>query len=182
MLVNFGNPWVILGHSERRLILNETNEVSCFLVTHNFLSFGHCIWFIIDYCFMSASFSFYLLRFLLSNNSHSPCFLFQFVGEKVAYALSKGLKVIACVGETLEQWESGTTVEVVATQTKAIAGTWFTIPYVFLFMTFCWGQSFLYYTMSQELIYLWSSMTHKYIYCSNLLSLSLFFVLVFLID
>ena len=149
MLVNFGNPWVILGHSERRLILNETNEVSCFLMTHNFLSFGHCIWFIIDYCFMSASFSFYLLRFLLSNNSHSPCFLFQFVGEKVAYALSKGLKVIACVGETLEQWESGTTVEVVATQTKAIAaGTWFTIPYVFLFMTFCWVQSLLYYSES----------------------------------
>ncbi|KAK7838197.1 triosephosphate isomerase [Quercus suber] len=60
MLVNLGIPWVILGHSERRLILNETNE---------------------------------------------------FVGEKVAYALSKGLKVIACVGETLEQRESGTTVE-----------------------------------------------------------------------
>ena len=72
---------------------------------------------------MSASFSFYLLRFLLSNNSCSPCFLFQFVGEKVAYALSKGLKVIACVGETLEQRESGTTVEVVAAQTKAIAGS-----------------------------------------------------------
>jgi len=70
MLVNLGIPWVILGHSERRLILNETNE---------------------------------------------------FVGEKVAYALSKGLKVIACVGETLEQRESGTTVEVVAAQTKAIA-------------------------------------------------------------
>ena len=49
--------------------------------------------------------------------------LFQFVGDKVAYALSKGLKVIACVGETLEQRESGTTVEVVAAQTKAIAGT-----------------------------------------------------------
>ncbi|KAF3952091.1 hypothetical protein ACB098_06G158900 [Castanea mollissima] len=70
MLVNLDIPWVILGHSERRLILNETNE---------------------------------------------------FVGEKVAYALSKGLKVIACVGETLEQRESGTTVEVVAAQTKAIA-------------------------------------------------------------
>ncbi|KAK4596212.1 hypothetical protein RGQ29_014311 [Quercus rubra] len=70
MLVNLGIPWVILGHSERRLILNETNE---------------------------------------------------FVGEKVAYALSKGLKVIACVASTLEQRESGTTVEVVAAQTKAIA-------------------------------------------------------------
>lgn len=28
MLGNLGIPWVILGHSERRLILNESNEVS----------------------------------------------------------------------------------------------------------------------------------------------------------
>lgn len=46
----------------------------------------------------------------------------QFVGDKVAYAISQGLKVIACVGETLEQRESGSTVDVVAAQTKAIAG------------------------------------------------------------
>ncbi|CAH1435380.1 unnamed protein product [Lactuca virosa] len=70
MLANLGIPWVILGHSERRALLNETNE---------------------------------------------------FVGDKVAYALSQGLKVIACVGETLEQREAGTTMEVVAAQTKAIA-------------------------------------------------------------
>ncbi|XP_047328767.1 triosephosphate isomerase, cytosolic [Impatiens glandulifera] len=70
MLVNLGIPWVILGHSERRALLNESNE---------------------------------------------------FVGDKVAYALSQGLKVIACVGETLEQRESGSTLEVVAAQTKAIA-------------------------------------------------------------
>ncbi|GAA0146993.1 isomerase [Lithospermum erythrorhizon] len=63
---------VILGHSERRAILGESNE---------------------------------------------------FVGDKVAYALSQGLKVIACVGETLEQRESGSTMEVVAAQTKAVAGT-----------------------------------------------------------
>ncbi|KAG5608991.1 hypothetical protein H5410_020272 [Solanum commersonii] len=70
MLVNLGIPWVILGHSERRAILGESNE---------------------------------------------------FVGDKVAYALSQGLKVIACVGETLEQRESGSTMDVVAAQTKAIA-------------------------------------------------------------
>ncbi|XP_044471213.1 triosephosphate isomerase, cytosolic isoform X2 [Mangifera indica] len=70
MLLNLGIPWVILGHSERRLILNESNE---------------------------------------------------FVGDKVKYALSQGLKVIACVGETLEQREAGSTVDVVASQTKAIA-------------------------------------------------------------
>ncbi|KAL9238775.1 hypothetical protein vseg_013153 [Gypsophila vaccaria] len=70
MLVNLGINWVILGHSERRALLNETNE---------------------------------------------------FVADKVAYALSQGLQVIACVGETLEQREAGTTMEVVAAQTKAIA-------------------------------------------------------------
>ncbi|XP_010554607.1 PREDICTED: triosephosphate isomerase, cytosolic-like [Tarenaya hassleriana] len=70
MLKNLDIPWVILGHSERRALLNESNE---------------------------------------------------FVGDKVAYALSQGLKVIACVGETLEQRESGSTMDVVAAQTKAIA-------------------------------------------------------------
>ncbi|XP_062084962.1 triosephosphate isomerase, cytosolic [Humulus lupulus] len=70
MLINLGIPWVILGHSERRLILNESNE---------------------------------------------------FVGDKVAYTLSQGLKVIACVGETLEQRESGSTLAVVAAQTQSIA-------------------------------------------------------------
>ncbi|XP_021716140.1 triosephosphate isomerase, cytosolic-like [Chenopodium quinoa] len=70
MLVNLGINWVILGHSERRALLNETND---------------------------------------------------FVADKVSHALTQGLKVIACVGETLEQREVGTTIEVVAAQTKAIA-------------------------------------------------------------
>ncbi|KAK2637501.1 hypothetical protein Ddye_032293 [Dipteronia dyeriana] len=75
MLINLGIPWVIIGHSERRLILNESNE---------------------------------------------------FVGDKAAYALAQGLKVIACVGETLEQREAGSIMDVVAAQTKAIAGIYFT--------------------------------------------------------
>ncbi|TYI67266.1 hypothetical protein E1A91_D08G004800v1 [Gossypium mustelinum] len=70
MLVNLGIPWVIIGHSERRALLNESNE---------------------------------------------------FVGDKVAYAVSQGVKAIACIGETLEQRESGSTMAVVAAQTKAIA-------------------------------------------------------------
>jgi len=70
MLINLDIPWVILGHSERRLILKEDNE---------------------------------------------------FVADKVAYALSQGLKVIACVGETLEQREAGDTLNVVSEQTKQIA-------------------------------------------------------------
>ncbi|KAI5062796.1 hypothetical protein GOP47_0021343 [Adiantum capillus-veneris] len=70
MLVNLGIPWVILGHSERRLLLKESNE---------------------------------------------------FVADKVAYALSQGIKVIACIGETLEQRESGQALKIIAEQAKAIA-------------------------------------------------------------
>ena len=46
----------------------------------------------------------------------------QFVADKVAYALSLGLKVIACIGESLEQREAGETINVVSAQVKAIAG------------------------------------------------------------
>ena len=46
----------------------------------------------------------------------------------MAYALAQGLKVIACVGETLEQRESGSTLKVVAAQTKAIAGKLSSFP------------------------------------------------------
>ncbi|CAN6904518.1 unnamed protein product [Brassica oleracea] len=41
--------------------------------------------------------------------------------DKVAYALAQGLKVIACVGETLEQREAGSTMDVVDAQNQAIA-------------------------------------------------------------
>ena len=66
----------------------------------------------------------------------------QFVGDKVAYALSQGLKVIACVGETLEQREAGTIMEVVAAQTKAIAGNYFKTK---LASTVCQKSKILFY-------------------------------------
>lgn len=47
---------------------------------------------------------------------------FQFVAEKVGYSLSAGVKVIACIGEKLEEREAGKTNEVVASQLSAIAG------------------------------------------------------------
>jgi triosephosphate isomerase len=56
MLFDMGIPWVILGHSERRQLFGETNEI---------------------------------------------------VAEKAAYAISKYVRVIACIGETLEERESG---------------------------------------------------------------------------
>jgi triosephosphate isomerase len=59
---------VILGHSERRSLYNETSEV---------------------------------------------------VAKKTKYALSKGLSVILCIGERLEEREAGTTNEVLKTQLDA---------------------------------------------------------------
>lgn len=70
MLLDNGIPWVILGHSERRNVFGETDEL---------------------------------------------------VADKVAHALEAGLKIIACIGEKLEEREAGKTEEVVFRQTKAIA-------------------------------------------------------------
>lgn len=135
MLANLGVPWVILGHSERRALLNETNEVP----------FSLCRF----YSAYSNQFTLFLVNILISvvckllkKFSFSfSCFI-QFVGDKVAYALSQGLKVIACVGETLEQREAGTTMEVVAAQTKAIAGNYFKTK---LASTVCQKSKILFY-------------------------------------
>ncbi|KAL3147535.1 hypothetical protein ABBQ38_014589 [Trebouxia sp. C0009 RCD-2024] len=70
MLEDIKVPWVILGHSERRSLLKESEE---------------------------------------------------FVAEKTQYALSKGLKVILCVGETLDQRESNQTFDVISKQVQPVA-------------------------------------------------------------
>jgi triosephosphate isomerase len=70
MLKDAGAGWVIIGHSERRQIFNETDEL---------------------------------------------------IAEKAEHALSQGLKVIACIGETLQERECGKTNEVVARQMCAYA-------------------------------------------------------------
>ncbi|EFN54097.1 triosephosphate isomerase chloroplast type [Chlorella variabilis] len=70
MLHDFGIPWVILGHSERRSLCREDDEL---------------------------------------------------VGQKCEYALSQGLKVIGCIGETLAQRESGHMFDVLDAQLRAIA-------------------------------------------------------------
>ncbi|XP_057318131.1 triosephosphate isomerase [Microplitis mediator] len=70
MLVDNEIPWVILGHSERRNVFGENDEL---------------------------------------------------IAEKVAHALEAGVKVIACIGEKLEEREANKTEEVVFRQTKAIA-------------------------------------------------------------
>jgi len=69
-LKDVGADWVILGHSERRQIFGETDEL---------------------------------------------------VAEKTAFALAEGLKVIACIGETLQEREAKQTEAVVFRQMKALA-------------------------------------------------------------
>ncbi|KAI5647029.1 triosephosphate isomerase domain-containing protein [Phthorimaea operculella] len=69
MIKDVGCEWVILGHSERRTIFGEKDDL---------------------------------------------------IAEKVAHALENGLKVIACIGETLEEREAGKTEEVVFRQTQAL--------------------------------------------------------------
>ena len=44
----------------------------------------------------------------------------EFVGQKVAYAIKSGLKVMACIGETLEEREAGVTLQVCSRQLQAI--------------------------------------------------------------
>jgi triosephosphate isomerase (TIM) len=70
LLADLGIPWVILGHSERRSLIGESNEL---------------------------------------------------VGQKTKHALEAGLKVIACIGETLQQREKGELWSVLGGQLSSIA-------------------------------------------------------------
>lgn len=70
ILADMGIHWVILGHSERRALCGESNQI---------------------------------------------------VGTKVGYALSQGLNVIACIGETLTQRDAGEMFTILDGQLRAIA-------------------------------------------------------------
>ncbi|BET02281.1 Triose-phosphate isomerase [Nesidiocoris tenuis] len=69
MIKDIGAPWVILGHSERRNVFGESDQLTA---------------------------------------------------DKVGHALSEGLKVIACIGEKLEEREAGKTEQVVLSQISAL--------------------------------------------------------------
>ena len=68
---------------------------------------------------LSLPFSLPLLHNYIS--LHLPIHV-QLVGEKVGYALSCGIKVIACIGEHLSERENGKTEEIVTEQLKDIIG------------------------------------------------------------
>ncbi|XP_058474547.1 triosephosphate isomerase [Solea solea] len=70
MIKDCGADWVVLGHSERRHVFGESDEL---------------------------------------------------IGQKVSHALLSDVCVVACVGETLEQREDGSTEEVVYAQAQVIA-------------------------------------------------------------
>lgn len=55
------------------------------------------------------------------NNRLMRCAALQFVAEKTAYCLDKGLAVILCIGEKLEERESNQTFDVVASQLAPVA-------------------------------------------------------------
>ena len=72
MIKDLGLEWVILGHSERRIIFKESDEV---------------------------------------------------IGKKISHAIATGLKVIACIGEQIEEREANQTEEVLSKQLKAAASS-----------------------------------------------------------
>lgn len=115
MIKDIGAAWVILGHSERRHVFGESDEVR-----------GHGMegWYRSDRSVKAGGMSSLWERGTGIGVTATCLFLFrsQLIGQKVAHALAEGLGVIACIGEKLDEREAGITEKVVFEQTKAIAG------------------------------------------------------------
>lgn len=126
MIKDVGVTWVILGHSERRHVFGESDEVRSltFLSLRLFSSYVMALenWHF-DYSQEGVVLLLALgFEGLLWVSNAVILYLSQLIGQKVAHALAEGLGVIACIGEKLDEREAGITEKVVFEQTKAIAG------------------------------------------------------------
>ena len=92
--------WVVLGHSERRNVFGETDDLIGKKVKLKKIGIHSPI-----------------------ETEHKYSSSFQ-----VAFTLEQGMKIIPCIGEKLEEREAGKTEEVVFRQLKAIADKVKTIP------------------------------------------------------
>lgn len=110
MIKDCGADWVILGHSERRHVFGEGDELIGQKVRLFVQQQEACT---------SSSRSIQLSCLSWTQRDDEDSGL---VGSQVAHTLESGLGVIACIGEKLEERESGTTEEVVYSQTQVIAG------------------------------------------------------------
>ncbi|KPJ09219.1 Triosephosphate isomerase [Papilio machaon] len=138
MLKDIGVNWVIIGHSERRTIFNENDNLVAEKVAHALESGMKVIACIgetleereagkteevvfrqtqalvpaIGDKWANVVLAYEPVWAIGTGKTASP--------QQVAHALESGMKVIACIGETLEEREAGKTEEVVFRQTQAL--------------------------------------------------------------
>ncbi|GBP05762.1 Triosephosphate isomerase [Eumeta japonica] len=140
MIIDVGCNWVILGHSERRTIFGEKDDLIAEKLKH--IEFLLRLMVTMLCRIRHAQTGFYASKIIILNLriknilacekfedekleellNQDRCQALTELGKtlQVKHALESGLKVIACIGETLEERESGKTEEVVFRQIQAL--------------------------------------------------------------